>query len=149
MSGSIHDEVDPGMSTRSHGHRYMSGNEVRDAFIQFFESKAHQEVPSSSLVPNNDPTVLLTSAGMQQMTPYFLGLESPPAPRLCSVQKCFRTVDIDEVGDEWHCTFFFMLGNFSVGDYFKKESLAWSWEFLTETMGSAGRASLSYRPSGR
>ena len=123
------------MSSRSHGHRYMSGNEVRDAFVRFFESKAHLEVPSSSLVPINDPTVLLTTAGMQQMTPYFLGLETPPAPRLCSVQKCFRTVDIDEVGDESHCTFFFMLGNFSVGDYFKKESLAWSWEFLTGVMG--------------
>jgi alanyl-tRNA synthetase len=72
---------------------------------------------------------------MQQMTPFFLGLEAPPQIRLTSVQKCFRTVDIDEVGDESHCTFFFMLGNFSIGDYFKKESLAWSWEFLTEVMG--------------
>src|SRR4029078_10053655 len=125
-------------SRPSHGHRYMTGAEVRASFIDFFESKAHQEVPSSSLVPINDPTVLLTSAGMQQMTPYFLGLETPPAPRLCSVQKCFRTVDIDEVGDESHNTFFFMLGNFSVGDYFKKESLTWSWEFLTETMGLPG-----------
>ncbi len=120
---------------RSHGHRWMSGSEVRRAFIDFFEERAHKEIPSSSLVPHNDPTVLLTTAGMQQMTPYFLGLETPPAVRLCSVQKCFRTVDIDEVGDESHCTFFFMLGNFSVGDYFKKESLRWSWEFLTETMG--------------
>jgi alanyl-tRNA synthetase len=93
------------------------------------------EVPSSSLVPHNDPTVLLTTAGMQQMTPYFLGLETPPAIRMCSVQKCFRTVDIDEVGDESHCTFFFMLGNFSVGDYFKRDSLRWSWEFLTNVMG--------------
>lgn len=123
------------MTIRSHGHRYMSGNEVREAFVRFFESKQHKEVASSSLVPHNDPTVLLTTAGMLQMTPYFLGLETPPAPRMCSVQKCFRTVDIEEVGDESHCTFFFMLGNFSVGDYFKKESLAWSWEFLTEVMG--------------
>jgi alanyl-tRNA synthetase len=119
----------------SHGHRYMTGAEVRAAFVSFFESKDHREVPSSSLVPIDDPTVLLTTAGMQQMTPYFLGLETPPHNRLCSVQKCFRTVDIEEVGDESHCTFFFMLGNFSIGDYFKKESLAWSWAFLTEVMG--------------
>jgi alanyl-tRNA synthetase len=123
---------------RSFGRRWMSGAEVRRAFVEFFETRGHRDVPSSSLVPHNDPTVLLTTAGMQQMTPFFLGLETPPAPRLCSVQKCFRTVDIDEVGDESHCTFFFMLGNFSVGDYFKKESLAWSWEFLTETMGLDG-----------
>jgi alanyl-tRNA synthetase len=113
----------------------MTGAEVRAAFVSFFESKQHQEMASSSLVPHNDPTVLLTTAGMQQMTPYFLQLETPPHIRLCSVQKCFRTVDIEEVGDESHCTFFFMLGNFSIGDYFKKESLAWSWEFLTEVMG--------------
>lgn len=119
----------------SHGHRYMTGAEVRAAFVSFFEARGHREVPSSSLVPINDPTVLLTTAGMQQMTPYFLGLETPPHNRLCSVQKCFRTVDIEEVGDESHCTFFFMLGNFSIGDYFKKESLTWSWEFLTEVMG--------------
>ncbi|MGI8476905.1 MAG: alanine--tRNA ligase-related protein, partial [Thermomicrobiales bacterium] len=120
---------------QSHGARYMTGAEVRRAFVEFFEARGHREVASSSLVPHNDPTVLLTTAGMQQMTPYFLGLEVPPAARLCSVQKCFRTVDIDEVGDESHCTFFFMLGNFSVGDYFKKESLAWTWEFLTEVLG--------------
>jgi alanyl-tRNA synthetase len=113
----------------------MSGEEVRRRFIAFFEARGHREVPSSSLVPHNDPTVLLTTAGMQQMTPYFLGLEEPPAKRLVSVQKCFRTVDIDEVGDESHCTFFFMLGNFSVGDYFKRESLRWSWEFLTQDLG--------------
>ncbi len=114
---------------------YLSAAEVRRRFVAFFTERGHREVPSSSLVPHNDPTVLLTTAGMQQMTPYFLGLETAPAPRLCSVQKCFRTVDIEEVGDESHCTFFFMLGNFSVGDYFKKDSLVWSWEFLTETMG--------------
>jgi alanyl-tRNA synthetase len=113
----------------------ISGDEVRTKFIEFFAQRQHLHVPSASLVPINDPTVLLTSAGMQQMTPYFLGLEQPPAARMTSVQKCFRTVDIDEVGDESHCTFFFMLGNFSVGDYFKSESLAWSWEFMTETLG--------------
>ncbi|CAN5552356.1 alanine--tRNA ligase [soil metagenome] len=119
----------------SFGHRWMSGNEVRRAFIEFFAERGHRELPSSSLVPHNDPTVLLTTAGMQQMTPYFLGLEQPPGLRLTSVQKCFRTVDIDEVGDLSHCTFFFMLGNFSIGDYFKRESLAWSWEFLTDVLG--------------
>lgn len=113
----------------------MSGEELRRRFVEFFEERGHREIPSSSLVPHNDPTVLLTTAGMQQMTPYFLGLEQPPAHRLVSVQKCFRTVDIDEVGDESHCTFFFMLGNFSVGDYFKRESLKWSWEFLTRELG--------------
>ena len=113
----------------------ISGEEVRRRFVEFFEERGHREVPSSSLVPHNDPTVLLTTAGMQQMTPYFMGLEQPPAQRLVSVQKCFRTVDIDEVGDESHCTFFFMLGNFSVGDYFKRESLEWSWEFLTRDLG--------------
>ena len=134
MRGTLTMEPDTSPRT-SFGNRYMTGVEVRRAFVAFFEGKQHLEVPSSSLVPHNDPTVLLTTAGMQQMTPYFLGLETPPASRLCSVQKCFRTVDIDEVGDESHCTFFFMLGNFSIGDYFKRESLAWSWEFFTEVMG--------------
>lgn len=114
---------------------WQSSAEIRRKFIEFFESKGHLHYPSSSLVPHNDNTVLLTTAGMQQMIPFFLGLETPPQNRLCTVQKCFRTVDIDEVGDESHCTFFFMLGNFSVRDYFKHESLAWSWEFLTEWMG--------------
>ncbi len=116
-------------------HGWMSSRAISRAFVAFFEERGHHRVASSPLVPINDPTVLLTTAGMQQMTPYFLGLESPPAIRMCSVQKCFRTVDIEEVGDESHNTFFFMLGNFSVGDYFKSESLRWSWEFLTQTMG--------------
>jgi len=113
----------------------ISGEEVRRRFVEFFEERGHRHVASSSLIPHNDPTVLLTTAGMQQMTPYFLGLETPPAQRMVSVQKCFRTVDIEEVGDESHCTFFFMLGNFSVGDYFKRDSLKYSWEFLTEVLG--------------
>ncbi len=112
-----------------------TSRDLRRAFVAFFAARGHRQVPSSSLVPLGDATVLLTTAGMQQMTPYFLGLESPPAQRMTSVQKCFRTVDIDEVGDESHCTFFFMLGNFSVGDYFKRDSLKWSWEFLTEVAG--------------
>ena len=113
---------------------WQSSADIRRRFIEFFESKGHLQYPSSSLIPHNDKTVLLTTAGMQQMTPFFLGLETAPAVRMCTVQKCFRTVDIDEVGDESHCTFFFMLGNFSIRDYFKHESLAWSWEFLTEWM---------------
>ena len=117
------------------GMPWMSGFDIRQRFVEFFESKQHLHVGSSSLVPPaGDTSVLLTTAGMQQMIPYFLGLEQPPAVRMCTVQKCFRTVDIDEVGDESHSTFFFMLGNFSVQDYFKKESLAYTWEFLTEWM---------------
>src|SRR4028119_28909 len=113
----------------------MTSSDIRRIFVDFFEEHGHVNVPSSSLIPHNDPTVLLTTAGMQQMTPYFLGLEEPPANRMVTVQKCFRTVDIEEVGDGSHCTFFFMLGNFSVGDYFKRESLKFSWEFLTEDLG--------------
>lgn len=117
------------------GMPWMSGLDIRQRFVDFFESKQHLHVSSSSLVPPaGDTSVLLTTAGMQQMIPYFLGLEQAPAPRMCTVQKCFRTVDIDEVGDESHSTFFFMLGNFSVRDYFKRESLAYTWEFLTEWM---------------
>ncbi len=124
------------VQTSDLGLEWKSGIDIRQMFIDFFESKNHLYMPSSSLVPPaGDNTVLLTTAGMQQMIPYFLGLEEPPHNRMCSVQKCFRTVDIDEVGDESHSTFFLMLGNFSVRDYFKKESLAWSWEFLTEWVG--------------
>lgn len=113
---------------------WQSGEEIRRKFVEFFEARDHLHYPSSSLIPHNDKTVLLTTAGMQQMIPFFLGLETPPHPRLVTVQKCFRTPDIDEVGDERHSTFFFMLGNFSVRDYFKRESLAWTWEFFTEVM---------------
>jgi len=112
----------------------MKSSEIRKHFIEFFAERGHVQVPSSSLIPS-DPTVLLTTAGMQQMVPYFLGLEKPPHTRLTSIQKCFRTVDIDEVGDESHLTFFEMLGNFSVGDYFKAEAISWAWEFLTERLG--------------
>ncbi len=112
----------------------LTSTEIRARFLDFFASRGHYKMPSSSLVPRNDPTVLLTTAGMQQMIPFFLGRETPPAIHLTSAQKCFRTTDIDKVGNERTLTFFEMLGNFSVGDYFKREAIAYAWEFLTKVM---------------
>jgi len=115
--------------------RNLSSNELRQKFLNFFENKGHKVLPPFSLVPENDPTVLFTTAGMHPLVPYILGEIHPEGKRLCSVQPCARTDDIDEVGDERHLTFFEMLGNWSLGDYWKKDAIRWSYEFLTEELG--------------
>ena len=113
----------------------MNSDEVRRAFLNFFKEKGHRVIPSSSLIPRGDPTLLLTSAGMVQFKPYFLGQATPPSPRLASCQKCFRATDIESVGDSSHLTLFEMLGNFSIGDYFKKEAIRLALEFVIRRLG--------------
>ena len=109
----------------------MKASELKKKYLEFFKSKKHSIIKSSPLIPENDPTVLFTTAGMHPLVPHLLGVEHPEGKRLADVQKCIRTGDIDSVGDDTHLTFFEMLGNWSLGDYFKKEAIEWSFEFLT------------------
>ncbi|WP_320123435.1 alanine--tRNA ligase [uncultured Sphaerochaeta sp.] len=113
----------------------LTANELRQKFIDFFVSKDHAQISGASLIPENDPTVLFTTAGMHPLVPYIMGSEHPAGTRLTDYQKCIRTGDIEAVGDPHHLTFFEMLGNWSLGDYFKKEAIAFSYEFLTEILG--------------
>ena len=111
--------------------KQITSQELKTMYLNFFEEKGHAIIPSASLIPENDPTVLFTTAGMHPLVPYLLGEKHPAGKRLTDVQKCVRTGDIDDVGDDTHCTFFEMMGNWSLGDYFKTEAIAWSFEFLT------------------
>lgn len=110
----------------------MNAQELREKYLKFFEEKGHTVIPSASLIPENDPTVLFTTAGMHPLVPYILGEKHPGGDKVTNVQKCIRTGDIDEVGDNTHLTFFEMLGNWSFGDYFKEDAIKWSFEFLTD-----------------
>lgn len=112
----------------------MKSSDIRAKYITYFRNRKHKEIPSAKLVPENDPTTLFTSSGMQPLIPYLLGQPHPLGKRLVDSQKSFRAQDIDEVGDNRHTTFFEMLGNWSLGDYFKKEQLPWIFEFLTKDL---------------
>ncbi len=112
----------------------MENINLKEKYLKFFEEKGHKIIPSASVIPENDPTCLFNTAGMQPLVPYLKGQPHPEGTRLADVQKCFRTDDLDEVGDKTHHTFFEMLGNWSLGDYFKKESITWSFEFLTKVL---------------
>src|SRR3972149_8081584 len=112
----------------------IMADELRKKYIDFFVARGHVAIPSAPLVPENDPTTLFTGSGMQPMIPYLLGQSHPLGVRLVDSQKCFRSQDIDEVGDNRHDTFFEMLGNWSLGDYFKEEQINWFFEFLTKEL---------------
>ena len=112
----------------------MDSTTLRTKYFNFFVERQHKLIPSASLIPENDPTVLFTTAGMHPLVPFLMGLPHAEGTKLVNVQKCIRTQDIDEVGDDWHCTFFEMLGNWSLGDYFKQESIRFSYEFLTQSL---------------
>ncbi|MEK7139487.1 MAG: alanine--tRNA ligase-related protein, partial [Patescibacteria group bacterium] len=113
----------------------MTTHELRQKYLDFFQAQSHAVLPSASLLPENDPTTLFTGSGMQPMVPFLLGQKHPAGTRLVDSQKCFRAQDVDDVGDNRHTTFFEMLGNWSLGDYFKAEQIPWMFEFLTKELG--------------
>ncbi len=113
----------------------MKSQEIREKFLQFFKKRGHKIMPSSSLIPENDPSALFISAGMQPLVPFLLGESHPQGRRLANIQKCLRTNDIDEVGDATHITFFEMMGYWSLGDYFKEEAIKYSFDFFTKKLG--------------
>ena len=113
----------------------MNAQQIRDKYLAFYKAKSHQVIPRALLVPKDDPTTLFTGSGMQPLITYLLGTDHPEGTRLVDSQTCLRAQDINEVGDNRHTTFFEMLGNWSLGDYFKKDQLSWFFEFITETVG--------------
>jgi alanyl-tRNA synthetase len=112
----------------------VTSSDIRSKYISFYKDRSHAVIPSGSLQPENDPTVLFTTAGMHPLVPFLMGAPHPAGKRLVNAQKCIRTGDIEEVGDDWHCTFFEMLGNWSLGDYFKEDAIKWTYEFLTKVL---------------
>jgi alanyl-tRNA synthetase len=114
---------------------FMTAQEIRNKYLEFFKERGHTAIPRALVVPQNDPTTLFTGSGMQPLMPYLLGEEHPDGVRLVDSQTCLRAQDIEEVGDNRHTTFFEMLGNWSLGDYFKAEQLPWFFEFLTDVVG--------------
>src|SRR3989338_10854731 len=113
----------------------MSISEIRAKYLEFFEKRGHVIIPSAPIIPENDPTTLFTGSGMQPLIPYLLGKRHPVGDRLVNSQTCFRAMDIEEVGDNRHTTFFEMIGNWSLGDYFKEKQIPWFFEFLTKELG--------------
>ena len=117
--------------------RHLSGEEIRAEFLEFFEQRDHRRIEGASLIPVNDPTLLFVNSGMAPIKPYFTGKLRPPYPRLCNVQPCLRTTDIDDVGDRHHLTFFEMLGSWSIGDYFKERAIELAFELLVDRARAA------------
>jgi len=113
----------------------ITSKEIKDKFLKFFKENSHTQINDSSIIPKNDPTLLFINSGMAPIKDYFTGFQSPPSPRLCNVQPCIRTIDIDSIGDKHHLTSFQMLGSWSINDYFKEKAICFAFKFLTESIG--------------